>query len=60
MQFIAMEMTCRISNPFINEQNVAALADTGVRWHGFCELDKQVGCSKEHPTAQLEIFLEPQ
>ena len=31
MQFIAMRMTCRISNPFIHEQNVAASADTRVR-----------------------------
>jgi len=31
MQFIAVKTTYRISNPFINEQNVAALADTGVR-----------------------------
>lgn len=38
IQFIAVKMTFRISNPFISEQNVAASADTRVRQHGFCEL----------------------
>jgi len=37
MQFIAMKMTYRISNPLINEQKAAALADVRVRQHGFCE-----------------------
>ncbi len=31
MQFIAMQVSCRISNPLINEQNAAALADAKVR-----------------------------
>ncbi len=29
----------------INEQNTAALADVGVRQHGFCELNEVVGGS---------------
>ncbi len=37
MQFIAMQSSCRISNPLINEQNAAALADARVRQHEFCE-----------------------
>ena len=37
MQFIAMKMLYRISNPLINEQKAAALADVRVRQHDFCE-----------------------
>jgi hypothetical protein len=37
MKFIAMKMTYRISNPLINEQKAAALADVRVRQHDFCE-----------------------
>jgi len=32
-----MKMTYRISNPLINEQKAAALADVRVRQHDFCE-----------------------
>jgi len=35
--FLAMKMTYRISNPLINEQKAAALADVRVRQHDFCE-----------------------
>ncbi len=37
MQFIAMQMACRISNPLMNEQKTAAQADVRVRQHGSCE-----------------------
>ena len=37
MQFITIKLIVRISNPLINEQKAAALADARVRQHGFCE-----------------------
>jgi hypothetical protein len=36
----------------------AAIADVRVRQHGFLQIDEQVGCSKEHPTVQMENFYE--
>ena len=37
MQFITIKLIVRISNPLINEQKAAALADERVRQHDFCE-----------------------
>jgi len=37
MPFITIKITYRISNPLINEQKAAALADVRVRQHDFCK-----------------------
>ena len=54
MPFMAMHAGLWISNPLPNEQNADALADALARKRGFCECGKWVGCSLEHPTAQVE------
>ena len=56
MPLMAMQTGCWISNPLPNEQNADAKADARARKHEFCECGRQVGCSLERPTAQVEIF----
>jgi hypothetical protein len=56
MQFTAIRMLCRISNPLINEQNVAALRRHKSASAWILQMDEWGGYPLEYPTAQLEVF----